>query len=200
MAIVFAATTNLYGQTSDTPVQQHIAQWVGQLGATDFDSREQATAELLSQGEVALSSLRAVPNSAPYEVRHRARLLQQQIEWLGDPVEWDERSSRRRGGRGSERKSGAGGSRSADRSPDRSASKSEGKSESKTDGRRPPRDRAERPAREEERHAAPTARQRDSEAGSRRRERPQRELEAASHSDGDHPFGGEEFIPAFLRN
>ena len=79
-AIVFAATTSLYGQTSDTPVQQHIAQWVGQLGATDFDSREQATAELLSQGEVALPSLRAVPNSAPYEVRHRARLLQQQIE------------------------------------------------------------------------------------------------------------------------
>ncbi|MEZ6078641.1 MAG: hypothetical protein R3C09_14280 [Pirellulaceae bacterium] len=80
MAIVCAATTSLCGQGPDAPVQQHIAQLVGQLGATDFDSREQATAELLSQGEVALPRLRAVPNSAPYEVRHRARLIQQQIE------------------------------------------------------------------------------------------------------------------------
>lgn len=80
MAIVCAATTSLCGQGPDAPVQQHIVQLVGQLGATDFDSREQATAELLSQGEVALPRLRAVPNSAPYEVRHRARLIQQQIE------------------------------------------------------------------------------------------------------------------------
>ncbi len=80
MAIVFAATANLYGQAPEAPVQQQIAELVDQLGATDFDSRERATAELLSQGEVALPRLRAVPNSAPYEVRHRARLIQQQIE------------------------------------------------------------------------------------------------------------------------
>jgi len=80
MAIVCAATTSLCGQGPDAPVQPYIAQLVGQLGATDFDSREQASAELLSQGDVALPSLRAIPNTAPYEVRHRARLIQQQIE------------------------------------------------------------------------------------------------------------------------
>ena len=73
------------GATEQVPryeqaAQQHVAKLVEQLGASDFAAREQATAELLSQGEVALPRLRAVPDSAPYEVRHRARLIQQQIE------------------------------------------------------------------------------------------------------------------------
>lgn len=79
-AIAFVATAYLYGQVPDAPVQQHLAELVGQLGASDFASRERASAELLSQGEVALPRLRAVPSSAPYEVRHRAQLIQQQIE------------------------------------------------------------------------------------------------------------------------
>ncbi len=78
--VVFAATVSLYGQALDTPGQQRIAELVSQLDATDFKSREQATAELLSQGELALPYLRAVPATASYEARHRARLIQQQIE------------------------------------------------------------------------------------------------------------------------
>ena len=77
-AIVFAS--NLYGQAPEAQVQSRIADLVAQLDASDFDSREQATDELLSQGEAALQRLRAVPDSAPYEVRHRARMIRQRIE------------------------------------------------------------------------------------------------------------------------
>ncbi|MEO8270787.1 MAG: hypothetical protein ABI557_13775 [Aureliella sp.] len=80
-AMIFATPVNLYAQAPDDPsIQQHMAELVGQLGASDFGTREKATADLLSQGAVALPRLRSIPSSAPYEVRHRAQLIQQQIE------------------------------------------------------------------------------------------------------------------------
>ena len=68
------------GPTGQTHEQTHIAQLLEQLGADDFDTRELATAKLLGQGEEALPLLRSVAGSAPYEVRHRARLILQKIE------------------------------------------------------------------------------------------------------------------------
>ena len=126
-------------------------------------------------------------------------LLQQEIEWLGDPVEWDERAGRRRGGRTSDRKPASGG-RSGGRSSSRASEKSPEKSSDKPSADRGRQEAADKPVAAREDDTRTNDRKRKSEGGSRRRDKPQREVEAASHSDGDHPFGGEEFVPAFLRN
>ncbi|MCG6859304.1 MAG: DEAD/DEAH box helicase, partial [Salaquimonas sp.] len=113
-------------------------------------------------------------------------LLKQEIEWQGEPVEWEERGSRRRGGRSN--------ARSAERKP--------AKAERKAPEKR------QRP----ERNAEKTARDDGERTVARDRNRPR---DNASHTmpshgsaqrpkqprekDGDHPFGGEEFVPAFLR-
>ncbi len=80
--IVLAFVTSplhVFGQAPGTTSALH-AQLIEQLGAAKFQTREQATAELLSQGERVLPLLRSVAASAPYEVRHRAGLIAQQIE------------------------------------------------------------------------------------------------------------------------
>lgn len=60
--------------------EQQINGLIQQLGASNFAAREMASRQLLSIGEAALPSLRAVPDSLEFEVRHRAKLLRQRIE------------------------------------------------------------------------------------------------------------------------
>ncbi|MCB1462720.1 MAG: DEAD/DEAH box helicase, partial [Nitratireductor sp.] len=138
-------------------------------------------------------------------------LLKQEVEWQGDAVEWDERSSRRRGGRS--------GGRSEDRSGDRKSAKSGSRSADKRvekrDDRQSSAARDEKPAGDEENSTLDRGRKPSRNADSRARtetrdrpaardrhessRRPDRS-EPVRHDDDGHPFGGEEFVPAFLRN
>lgn len=68
------------GQATGASHSTRNAQLLEQLGADKFQTREQAMAELLDQGEQVLPLLRSVPTSASFEVRHRAGLIAQQLE------------------------------------------------------------------------------------------------------------------------
>ncbi len=57
-----------------------LALWVEQLGDASFTLREQASATLMGQGTQALGALRAIPATAPFEMRQRAQLIQKKIE------------------------------------------------------------------------------------------------------------------------
>lgn len=80
LLLLAPAAIPVYGQATDASDSPRNAQLLEQLGADRFQAREQAMAELLAQGEQVLPLLRSVSASAPYEVRHRAGLIAQQIE------------------------------------------------------------------------------------------------------------------------
>ncbi len=78
--VLATAAIPAHGQATDANLSRRDAQLVEQLGAEKFQTRELATAELLERGEQVLPLLRSVPATAPYEVRHRAGLIAQQLE------------------------------------------------------------------------------------------------------------------------
>lgn len=80
MLLLAAIAIPAYGQATTSDRSTPNAQLLEQLGGGEFQTREVATAALLAQGEQVLPLLRSVPGSAPYEVRHRAGLIAQQIE------------------------------------------------------------------------------------------------------------------------
>ncbi len=64
----------------DAPHAVQVDALIEQLGADNFAARESASMKILSYGELALPSLRAVSEKASFEVRHRISVIQQQIE------------------------------------------------------------------------------------------------------------------------
>jgi superfamily II DNA/RNA helicase len=134
-------------------------------------------------------------------------LISEKIEWQGEPVEWDDRARRGRGGPKREdgrRDSARGRGGKSPRKPVEAAAAArtapEGNEEHK-----PARAHAERPARKQQEaqpvDAAPAKRrpEQPAKAPPRQPVRHGGETRSPEHANSDHPFGGEENIPAFLR-
>ncbi len=60
--------------------QATLALWIEQLGDANFTVREQASVQLMGRGTEALGALRAIPETAPFEVRQRVQLIKKKIE------------------------------------------------------------------------------------------------------------------------
>ena len=134
-------------------------------------------------------------------------LISEKLEWQGEPVEWDDRARRGRGGpirddRRRETSSGRG-ARSP-RKPVEAVPQERAAAESAPE-RKPVRAHAERPARRQ-----PEPQPVDSAPARRRPEQPAKaptrqpvrqggEARSPEPANSDHAFGGEENIPAFLR-
>jgi len=98
-------------------------------------------------------------------------LIGQPIDWLEDPVEWDERAGRKRRGRGPKKGPEKRNSAVSKRSDKESADQRPHKSKSQ-----------EKPSPERSKG-----------------DRGNGKVSEIDHSDRDHAFGGEEHVPAFLR-
>ena len=97
------------------------------------------------------------------------KLIDREIEWLGDKVEWDAKAGRRGRGKPSG-KSGAGDRKTSSRDRGKSG---QGAKSAKPDKKRSDKPRSDKPRNDKQNDQ--------------------------THSDADHAFGGEEHVPAFLR-
>ena len=131
-------------------------------------------------------------------------LIGETIEWQGDPVEWQDRAGGRRGGRGRKPAEARGGdSAPASREPRTGRTRRQpGRETPSHSDKAEPVEAAKAEAPEEQPQssaASPRGGQRKAPAQKRAAKPDRKREDAATPSDDDHPFGGDEYIPAFLR-
>ena len=170
----------------DIPAVSHIFNYDVPVNAEDYVHRIGRTGRAGLSGE----AFTIVTPSDRKGFEAIETLLKQAIEWQGEPVEWETRASR-----------GRGGGRAAPKSAGKT-SRPRGRASEAPSGERAakPASGEDKAAAEPERQAAPALRK-DTSGGERKRERPAKPAKrGGNRADSDHPFGGEEFIPAFLRD
>jgi len=74
----------------NTGPEQKIAVLIKQLGASDYQIREQAQKDLIESGIAALGELKKVTNSKDPEIRLRANIIIEKIEWDIAEKKWED--------------------------------------------------------------------------------------------------------------
>ncbi|MEC9342748.1 MAG: DEAD/DEAH box helicase [Pseudomonadota bacterium] len=185
----------------DIPEVSHVFNYDVPINAEDYVHRIGRTGRAGRSGE---SFTIATPHDRKQFEAIEA-LLQQEIEWLGDPVEWEERGSRGRGRRSDTKKSARSGSRTGEKRAERRRGASRDETPEKADKRETETGTAPEPVRDSSPEPAANgesgkAARNESRSASRNKSRPAERSRKPAPKDDEHPFGGEEFVPAFLRN
>jgi len=77
--LAWGGLNGLAAEPPATPEQ--IAKWVKQLGADDFDAREDAEAALIKAGTAALVELKKAAQSGDPEVKTRSARIAEKLKW-----------------------------------------------------------------------------------------------------------------------
>src|SRR5262245_40416237 len=80
-AVLLLPAPSLAQPAAKPPTKEQIAQWVKELGADDFDVRENASKKLWEAGEAAEAAVAEAAKSGDAEVARRAAELAEKFRW-----------------------------------------------------------------------------------------------------------------------
>jgi hypothetical protein len=81
LSLLFVLTVPAATQTSAAPTTEQIARWIRELGADDFETRENASKQLWQAGRAAETAVREAARSSDAEVSRRAQELADKFRW-----------------------------------------------------------------------------------------------------------------------